>query len=112
MDQNQVYGVHGIMGGSIVLLSLTTVDALTVMMWEFAVSQVLNILVGIFSTLSSFLILASCLDGQIKLLEGDSETSGHVEICSNQRWEPISGNYWGEDEAKVACNALGYSYGI
>ena len=59
----------------------------------------------------SYLYLASCLDGQIKLLEGYTETRGHVEICSNQRWEPISGNYWGKDEARVACNALGYSYG-
>ena len=33
MDQNQVYGHQGMMRG-IVLLSLTTKDALTVMMWE------------------------------------------------------------------------------
>ena len=45
-------------------------------------------------------------------MESSSETSGHVEICSKQRWRTISGNYWGEDEARVACNALGYTYGM
>ena len=36
---------------------------------------------------------------------------GRVEICSNQRWETISTNYWGSDEARVTCNALGYGFG-
>lgn len=58
--------------------------------------------------------IASCLDGQIKLLGRDSERirSGHVEICSNQRWETISLIEWEDDEAKVACNTLGYRYGM
>ena len=42
MDQNQVYGDDGIMMRRIVFLSLTTMDALTVMMWESGVSQVLR----------------------------------------------------------------------
>ena len=110
MDQNQVYGVHSITVRGTVPLSLTTMDALILMMWESAVSQVdFGVAIKLDHHFSSF-IIASCLDGQIKLMEGYSETSGHVEICSNQRWELISGNYWGEDEARVACNALGYTY--
>ena len=62
---------------------------------------------------ASFLILllATCFDGQIRLLEDySSETSGQVRICSNQRWKVISGTNWRNDEARVVCNALGYSY--
>ena len=40
MDQNQVCGVHGITVRGTVPLSLTTMDALILMMWESAVSQV------------------------------------------------------------------------
>ena len=64
---------------------------------------------------SSFLIskcVASCSNGQIRLIEGSSEIEGRVEICSNQRWETISTSSWGSDEARVACNALGYGFGM
>ena len=59
-----------------------------------------------------FMYTASCLDGQIKLVGGYSERSGHVEICSNQRWETLLLSDWEDDEAKVACNTLGYRYGM
>ena len=52
------------------------------------------------------------MDGQIKLMGGYSERSGHVEICSNQRWETLLLSDWEHDEAKVACNTLGYRYGM
>ena len=53
--------------------------------------------------------VASCSDGQIKLIEGSLDNYGRVEICSNQRWETISRRYWHYRETRVACNALGYT---
>ena len=53
--------------------------------------------------------VASCSNGQIKLIEGPYDNWGRVEICSNQRWETISrNNNWQYQETRVACNALGY----
>ena len=86
-------------------------DALTLMMWESAVSQVDLVLSNLIIVSHPFNIV-SCPNGQIKLMESYSETRGHVEICSNQRWKTISGNHWGSDEARVACNALGYTYSM
>ena len=63
---------------------------------------------------SSFLIskyVASCSNGQIRLIEGTSEIEGRAEICSNQRWETISTRFWSSEEARVTCNALGYGFG-
>ena len=56
--------------------------------------------------------VVSCSDGQLKLIDGYLESSGRVKMCSNQRWETISTYYWRSPEARVACNALGYSYGM
>ena len=105
------------MNGGIVPLSLTTMDALTVMMWESGVSQVYKILVVSISSNEAvyhyiYMYTASCLDGQIKLIGGYSERNGHLEICSNQRWETLSLSDWGDIEAVVACNTLGYGYGM
>ena len=61
--------------------------------------------------LSLHVYIASCYDGQIKLIGGFSEIEGRVEICSNQRWETIVQGSWRHEEAIVACNSLGYGYG-
>ena len=63
-------------------------------------------------TLIFYVYIASCSDGQIEVIEDYSEMYGRVKICSNQRWELLSSTYWGNEEARVACNALGYSYGM
>ena len=38
--------------------------------------------------------IALCSDGELRLVGGDSELNGIVEICSNQRWEPVSSYRW------------------
>ena len=36
--------------------------------------------------------------------------TGSVEICySNGQWEPIHNNQWDDQDAKVACNQLGFA---
>ena len=36
--------------------------------------------------------------------------AGSVEICySNGQWEPILNNQWDDQDAKVACNQLGFA---
>ena len=99
--------------------TLTTTDALIVVMWESAVSQVLynfccrsNCNIHISHHSSSPPCIASCSDGQIKLIEGSLETTGRVEICFNKRWETVPDDCFTYNEATVACKSLGFDYGM
>ena len=53
--------------------------------------------------------LADCLDGQLRLIQHYIESSGRIEICSNQRWETLSYQEWTSSNAYVACNELGFA---
>ena len=74
------------------------------------------------------LLLASCVHGEARLLvgEGDAyylgETNydpqyytqdrlrvGRVEICTGGRYGTICDRFWGNKEASVLCNQLGFS---
>ena len=54
------------------------------------------------------LLLASCADGQVRLVDGATDVEGRVEICFSRRWGTISGNGWTHRESTVVCNDLGY----
>lgn len=45
----------------------------------------------------------------IRLVNGSSETEGHVQIFVRGRWGGICGNYysWGNNDAMVVCRQLG-----
>ena len=51
---------------------------------------------------------AYCTDGQVRLVDGDTDVEGRVEICFNWRWGTISGDGWTQTESTVVCNDLGY----
>jgi deleted-in-malignant-brain-tumors protein 1 len=52
--------------------------------------------------------LASCTDGELRLMEGGSDFEGRVEMCLSSRWGTIGGNGWTQTNSDVVCNALGY----
>ena len=51
----------------------------------------------------------NCTYGEIRLINGQSQYEGLVEICNNGRWEFICTSYWDSSDAKVACRQLGYT---
>ena len=51
---------------------------------------------------------ANCTDGQVRLMDGDTDVEGRVEICFGRRWGTISGDGWTQTESTVVCNDLGY----
>ena len=63
----------------------------------------------IFLCVCSFVCIAHCSDGQIKLIEGYLEENGRLEICSNKRWESLSYYYWDSHVTRVACIELGFA---
>ena len=56
-------------------------------------------------------ILVQCLDGDIRLSEGDTEREGRLEVCLNQRWGTVSRSGWIVANIQVVCNQLGYPGG-
>ena len=53
--------------------------------------------------------IASCKDGDLKLVGGISENEGRLEVCFDQRWGTINGDGWTHTDTQVACRQLGYS---
>ena len=51
-----------------------------------------------------------CMDGEVRLVEGESEREGRVEICYNGVWGAVcANNGWDEIATSIVCNQLGYN---
>ena len=48
-----------------------------------------------------------CSNGAIRLADGLTEYEGRVEICYDNHWGSVCGNYWDNSEANVVCRQLG-----
>ena len=53
-----------------------------------------------------------CPEGAVRLIDGDIEQEGRMEVCSNGIWGSICSYGWGTSDAYVACKQLGYNPGI
>ena len=50
-----------------------------------------------------------CVDGDVRLIGGQSELEGTLEICLNGTWGSVCDDVWGYEETGVVCNRLGYT---
>ena len=50
----------------------------------------------------------SCINGDLRLMGGSTESEGRVEICYNNHWGTVCNDEWDDTDAKVACKQLGY----
>ena len=53
---------------------------------------------------------ADCVNGDVRLVEGETEWDGRVELCLSQRWGTVGSDRWTEVNSVVVCNALGYDF--
>ena len=51
---------------------------------------------------------ATCEDGDVRLVNGDSDYEGLVEVCFSQRWGTVNGDGWSSVDTRVVCRQLGY----
>ena len=51
---------------------------------------------------------AVCTDGEVRLVEGESEWEGRLEVCLSQRWGTVSSDGWSHTNTRVICSDLGY----
>ena len=52
---------------------------------------------------------AECKEGDIRLSGGLDDMEGRVEICNGVVWGTVCNHNFGELEAKVVCNQLGFT---
>uniref|UniRef100_A0A1X7V0V9 SRCR domain-containing protein n=1 Tax=Amphimedon queenslandica TaxID=400682 RepID=A0A1X7V0V9_AMPQE len=51
----------------------------------------------------------NCTNGDVRLVGGQSQYEGHVEICFNGAWGSVCTNGWDQPDAAVACRQLGHT---
>ena len=51
----------------------------------------------------------NCTNGDIRLVGGQSEFEGQVEICFSGSWGSVCSNGWDQRDAAVACWQLGHT---
>ena len=51
--------------------------------------------------------MLECVDGGVRLVDGDTATEGRVEVCEGGRWGTICNDHWTSEDTDVVCGELG-----
>ena len=61
--------------------------------------------------------MANCEDGDVRLVGGNTQYKGRVEVCISRAWGTVCSSryhswssyyYWGTSDSNVVCRQLGY----
>ena len=59
------------------------------------------------NTFALLLETVECIDGSIRLQQGDDDLEGRVEVCTDDTYATIDDDSWDQDDARVVCSQLG-----
>ena len=54
--------------------------------------------------------IVDCANGETRLVDGETEWEGRLEICFGQRWGTVSSDGWTEINSQVVCNSFGFDF--
>ena len=52
--------------------------------------------------------MADCEDGDVRLVGGNTQYEGRVEVCINRVWGTVCSSMWGTRNSDVICKQLGH----
>ena len=52
--------------------------------------------------------VVNCTNWSVRLVDGESDNEGKVEICVDGIWMTTEANYWSYSHAEIVCRQLGY----
>ena len=50
--------------------------------------------------------ITDCVEGEVRLVGGDADSEGTIEVCTNSVWGLITDAGWDENDAHVVCRQL------
>ena len=88
-------------------------DASVFCMSRFKQIQIIDAVYLLNLSLGNTTVYSNCSDGDIRLVGGNTDNEGNVQICYNNAWGSVCDDYWGIADSNVVCRQLGYQpYGI
>ena len=52
----------------------------------------------------------TCMQGDVRLVDGNNIYEGRVEVCNNNQWGTVCDDAFGRPDSAVVCRQLGFGY--
>ena len=65
-------------------------------------------MIFIYLLLANTTVYSNCSNGDVRLVGGNTNNKGNVQICYNNAWCSVCDENWGMSDSNVVCRQLGF----